>query len=194
VSEFRQGGARRGETTVFLTAIDPATVEEVATLDVTAGSVADLSGEDTVMLYTDLADELGLGVGDTLELAFATTGPTRLRVVGIFAENAVVQGEIAISLATHASYFTERLDAWIMVTAAPGVDPAAVQTAMEDALSEDFRHLEVQDQTTFREQQVGFIDQLLNLVTALLSLAILIALFGIANTLGLSILERTREL
>ncbi|HEX6130187.1 MAG TPA: FtsX-like permease family protein [Actinomycetota bacterium] len=194
VSEFRQGGARQDETTVFLTAIDPATVEEVATLDVTAGSVADLAGEDTVMLYTDLADELGLGVGDTLELAFATTGRTELRVVGIFAENAVVQGEIAISLATHASYFTERLDAWIMVTAAPGVEAAAAQTAMEDALSEDFRHLEVQDQTTFREQQVGFIDQLLNLVTALLSLAILIALFGIANTLGLSILERTREL
>ena len=37
-------------------------------------------------------------------------------------------------------------------------------------------------------------NQLLGLVTALLAMAILIALFGIVNTLGLSIFERTREL
>ncbi len=42
-----------------------------------------------------------------------------------------------------------------------------------------------------REEQV---DQLVNLVYALLLLAILISLFGIANTLALSIHERTREL
>ena len=42
-----------------------------------------------------------------------------------------------------------------------------------------------------REEQV---DQLVNLVYALLAMAILISLFGIANTLGLSIHERTREL
>ncbi|MDH5314010.1 MAG: FtsX-like permease family protein, partial [Actinomycetota bacterium] len=46
----------------------------------------------------------------------------------------------------------------------------------------------------FREQQAGFVDQLLGLVTALLAMAIVIALFGIVNTLGLSIYERTREL
>ena len=52
----------------------------------------------------------------------------------------------------------------------------------------------MQDQAAFREQQAGFIDQLLGLVTALLLMSILIALFGIVNTLGLSIYERTREL
>ena len=51
--------------------------------------------------------------------------------------------------------------------------------------------MQVQDQAAFREQQAGFIDQLLALVTALLLMAILIALFGIVNTLGLSIYERT---
>jgi putative ABC transport system permease protein len=39
-----------------------------------------------------------------------------------------------------------------------------------------------------------FIDQLLGLIYAMLALAILIALLGIANTLALSIIERTREL
>ncbi len=52
----------------------------------------------------------------------------------------------------------------------------------------------MQDQAAFREQQAGFVNQLLGLVTAMLFLAVVIALFGIANTLSLSIFERTREL
>ena len=62
------------------------------------------------------------------------------------------------------------------------------------ATTKEFGNVQVQDQTAFRDQQAGFIDQLLGLVTALLAFAILIALFGIVNTLGLSIFERTREL
>ena len=50
------------------------------------------------------------------------------------------------------------------------------------------------DQAAFRDKYAGQIDQLLGLVTALLAMAILIALFGIVNTLGLSIFERIREL
>ena len=50
------------------------------------------------------------------------------------------------------------------------------------------------DRTQYKEQQLSQIDQLLNLVYGLLALALLIALVGIANTLGLSIHERTREL
>ena len=42
-----------------------------------------------------------------------------------------------------------------------------------------------------RQQQI---DTLLGLITALLLLAIIIALFGIVNTLALSIFERTREI
>ncbi len=39
-----------------------------------------------------------------------------------------------------------------------------------------------------------FLNQVLNLVTALLLFAVIIALFGVMNTLYLSIYERTREL
>jgi putative ABC transport system permease protein len=46
----------------------------------------------------------------------------------------------------------------------------------------------------FIDQQNGTIDTILTLVYALLGLAVLIALLGIANTLALSIHERKREL
>ena len=52
----------------------------------------------------------------------------------------------------------------------------------------------MQDQVEYREKQATFVNQLLGLVQALLAMAIIIALFGIVNTLGLSIYERRREL
>jgi putative ABC transport system permease protein len=50
------------------------------------------------------------------------------------------------------------------------------------------------DQAQFKAQQSKQVNQLLNLVYGLLALAVIIALIGIANTLALSIYERTREL
>ena len=61
-------------------------------------------------------------------------------------------------------------------------------------MADDYPGANVLDQTEYKEEQPGFVDQILGLVYALLALAILIALLGIGNTLALSIFERTREL
>ena len=50
------------------------------------------------------------------------------------------------------------------------------------------------NQQELKKNQENQINPLLGLVYALLSLAIIVSLFGIANTLALSIYERTREL
>ncbi len=52
----------------------------------------------------------------------------------------------------------------------------------------------MQDRQEFIEDQSGFLQPILVLFTALLSFAVVIALFGITNTLALSVLERTREI
>jgi putative ABC transport system permease protein len=54
--------------------------------------------------------------------------------------------------------------------------------------------VQIQDQTEFKESISGQISQLLNLVYALLGLSVVIAIFGVINTLALSIIERTREI
>jgi putative ABC transport system permease protein len=54
--------------------------------------------------------------------------------------------------------------------------------------------VKIQDQAQFRQSQASQVNALLGLITGLLLLAILIALFGIVNTLALSIFERTREI
>ena len=53
---------------------------------------------------------------------------------------------------------------------------------------------DVQDRDAFKASKGAEIDTILNLIYALLALAVIIALLGIANTLALSIYERTREL
>jgi putative ABC transport system permease protein len=193
VSEFRQGGFRVSGSDSFLTGVDPSTIEQVAELEIASGSSQALSGSDGVLVFSDLAEEKGWSTGDDVAAAFATAGRVDLPIVGIFGENRLVGGDFVVSLETYERYFTEQLDAFVMVTAAAGSTPADARLAIQGAV-EDFPNIEVQDQAAFREQQAGFINQLLGLVTALLAMAILIALFGIVNTLSLSIFERTREL
>jgi putative ABC transport system permease protein len=102
-------------------------------------------------------------------------------------------GDWVISLETYERNYTEQLDTFVLVKGREGVGPSALQHAVEGKVG-DFPNIQVQDQAAFREKQAGFIDQILGLVTALLLLAVIIALFGIVNTLSLSIFERTREI
>ncbi len=131
-------------------------------------------------------------MGDTVPAQFATVGDAPLTLVGIYGDNRLA-GDYLISLDTYDTYFTEPLDSFVLVKASPDVPLADAQAAIEAAV-QGLPNIQVQDQAAFREQQAGFIDQLLGLVTALLFMSILIAVFGIVNTLGLSIYERTREL
>ena len=57
-----------------------------------------------------------------------------------------------------------------------------------------FPNVKIENQEELRKTTASQINQVLGLIDALLALSIMIAFFGVANTLGLSILERTREL
>ena len=59
---------------------------------------------------------------------------------------------------------------------------------------EPFPNVKIESQSEFADSQAAQIDQILNLMTALLLFAVAIALVGIVNTLTLSMLERTREI
>ena len=193
VAEFRQGGFRVNDTTAYLTAVDPAVVDDVTTLEASPGGIEALAGGQ-VLVHTDVAEENGWNVGDNVPAAFATRGDVDLEMGGTFDERRVVGVDYLISLDAYDEYFTEELDAFVMVKASAGADTAQVQDDINAALGEDYPNIDVQNQVEYREKQATFVNQLLGLVQALLAMAIVIALFGIVNTLGLSIFERRREL
>ncbi len=155
------------------------------------GEVADLTAT-SIMVHEDPAKDLGLSPGDEVSVSFSATGDQTFTVTGIHGD-ALFAGNYLISTEAYEANFTEDLDPLIMATVADGTDPEAARARIETALAE-FPQLEVEDRSEFLESQEDQINQILVSVNALLGLAIVIAVLGIANTLALSVFERTREL
>ncbi|MFI5495894.1 ABC transporter permease [Actinoplanes sp. NPDC051859] len=90
--------------------------------------------------------------------------------------------------------FSKR-DPWlseVQADPAPGVSAAAARAAF-DRVARDFPTVTVYDRAGYTAHLNARLDQGLIMVTALLALAVLVALIGVANTLTLSVVERTRE-
>jgi putative ABC transport system permease protein len=130
-------------------------------------------------------------VGDTIHLKFQAGRSVDVPIGGIIEKN-VMAFEINVPLAVVRQAGVERQDNVLNVVLDRGVDAAAVQKRLEDVV-EDAPLLKVYDKASFAEDIRGQVNQLLFMIYGLLALAIIIAVIGIVNTLGLSVLERTRE-
>jgi putative ABC transport system permease protein len=188
----RVGGIRVTGGIDFVTAVDPSTLGKVTNIGFAAGSLGSLRGPDTVAVVDDVAESNGWALGDRIDLRFAMTGTQEFTVTGIYRDPQLL-GNYAISLDSFEANFAQRLDTYVLVKLAEGVSAGEGRRVLE-AATEESPNVQVQDQAGFKEQQAEIIDQILALVQVLLLLAIVIALFGIVNTLGLSIYERVREL
>jgi putative ABC transport system permease protein len=191
VEEVRQGvfGLHGNATTVG--GIDPSQLEAVANVPITAGSL-DALGEGDLMVWDHTAQDNGWTVGSEVTAQFARTGTQKLRVVALYSDNTLV-GNYVVSLDTYQANFTQQLDTFLLAKTAPGVS-ATEAKAVVHRVEKAFPSVNIEDQAEFRVSQGKQINQLLGLITALLSLALLIAVFGIVNTMALSVHERTREI
>jgi putative ABC transport system permease protein len=194
VSVLRQSAeAKVGSSTTFPVGIDPATITDVANIEMDAGSITHLSGSDTVAVSRTEADSKGFTVGETLQMEFARTGTQTLTVVGIFEPNAFLN-DYAVSLDTYDANVAQQLDSVVFLKYAPGVDQAAARAGVETLVDRDYPSVDVDDQEQTKQAYVMQVDQIFAIVYVLLILSVFISAFGIVNTLGLSIYERIREL
>jgi putative ABC transport system permease protein len=115
-------------------------------------------------------------------------------VTGIYDDKGGLMGDLAVDNRVLERDFGERKDAFALVKLRPGEDAAAIERRLSAVLDRTFPAVEVLTADQFKKQQSDQVNQLLGLIYALLSLAIIVAFFGIVNTLVLSISERTREL
>jgi putative ABC transport system permease protein len=193
-TRLKYGHWKDGESTSALTAFDPERIADVAGIRMVDGSLAALTGGGVVIAERVAADR-ELGVGDELPMTFARTGERSLPIVGVIADGPAqaLQTDYFVSLDTYAGLFTEDMDASIFVTAADGTTPAELTTALTAALA-DHPTVQVRDQAAVIAGRTQTVDQIFGLVTVLLGFAMVIAVLGIANTLALSIVERTREI
>jgi putative ABC transport system permease protein len=187
----RLGAFKLNGATKQLIGIDPAAYDRVVKTEVLSGSIADLQSGG-LAVKEDVAEANGWTVGERVALQFPRGGTQQVTVKAIYKDNSV-NGDYMLSLADYERFYADQADSQILVQAAPGTTPAASRAAIDRVLV-DFPNVTVRDQAEYKAETARQIDQVVNLFYALLALAVVIALFGIVNTLGLSIFERIREL
>ena len=181
-------GASYGDDRVALSGND-AEFTDIYHLDVVEGS-DELTGNRAVVTE-DLAEDHDLSPGDPFTLT-VQGGSLDLTVGGVI-ETTEVTGEVSVALDELEKARIARQDSQISILAEPGTDLAALHDALDKAV-EKVPTVAVDDKEEFADSLRGQVDQLLYMIYGLLAFAIVIAVFGIVNTLGLSVFERTREI
>ncbi len=181
------GDARRA------VAVDPSALGRVLAPEVADGDLGRLA--DGVALDVAVAEDLGVGVGDRVDVALADPEAAEAReVVAVYDRATLLTGgDVLVPLDRFTAAVPGVPLSTALVRLEDGATPAQVRPGLDAALA-PFPAVRLADIEQVRDRLDGQVDQLLSLVVALLLLSVVIALFGIANTLGLSVLERTREL
>ena len=133
-------------------------------------------------------------LGGTIVVDTPDAGPETLRVVAVYDAGQFRSPlpTVLISASDYLRGFRPAGANLVVIDAARGVPPGVSRAAVSSLTASD-PLLEVQTQADYKASLNSSVDHILELVGALLGLAVLIALFGISNTLTLSVIERTRE-
>jgi putative ABC transport system permease protein len=171
-------------------------IENAVNIDWRAGGPGALRrlGDDEAIVSDDFAESHGLEVGDSFRLLTQTDRRPSFRVAGEFESKLGVLGDVLVTQPALARQFGQRQDQSDYVVVEAGANPDTVQAILTRGVELAFPIAEVLNQGELKESREDQIGQVVNLFYGLLLLAIVISLFGIANTLTLSIHERTREL
>jgi putative ABC transport system permease protein len=155
-------------------------------------SLAGLGAGDAVV-EEEFARGAGLQVGDSFTASSSTRRTARFRVSGLYRDQILFNGGFITSGAGVARIVTARDPLFMLATVDPGADPVQVKAAVATALA-PFPVAEVRTNAEYRDEISSRVDSILYLLYVLLAMSVLISLFGIVNTLVLSITERTREI
>jgi putative ABC transport system permease protein len=148
------------------------------------------------------ADENRLGVGSAVVVvAGGPAGPgsasrpaTRTFVVsGIFERDEVLDDSVGLPGAVTGLPGVEPSTELVLVRTAAAADPSTVARRL-GAVAAAVPNSSSAVTDRYVDEQTGALDLVLGIVDVLLFFAVLVAAMGIANTLGLSVVERTREL
>ncbi|MDI1460656.1 FtsX-like permease family protein [Catellatospora sp. KI3] len=178
---------------VQFTALDPAALGTALRPRVTAGG-SDLRGG--VLLDEQRAAEAGLKVGDEVRLRFgaadaaggSTGAEVRARVAGLHRSSELLRGVVLDQALLPAGVDSYNDSMYVL-----GGDPGALRAGVERVFAAR-PDVVVLDREELLDELLAPFQLVLGLVYVLLGAAVVIAVFGVVNTLALSVLERTREL
>lgn len=192
VSALGFGDLVFGGTTETATITDPAALARVSDLKVVEGSIAEL-GAGVVAVSQVWAEDNGWALGSVVDVGFAD-GETVPATVGAIYRAKGALGDLLVPEVEWQAHATRPLGPQVLLVGlADGADLARAEADVS-ALARTAGAPKVETRDEYLESVGQEINQVLTIVYVLLAVAVVIALLGIANTLTLSIHERTREL
>lgn len=175
--------------------IDPEQFQKVFKTTMKEGSLSPL-GEDQIVIDGQLAKSKDIELGSKVTLTTVDDKTATYTVSGI-GDDLAILSLYGFGFVTSDAGFAKLAPAptafVVGISLDPGTDPATARAALKAPLKE-YPTMKLQDRDQFTGTLVAQIKTLLNVIYGLLAVSIVIALIGIANTLSLSINERTREL
>ncbi|MCK2221625.1 FtsX-like permease family protein [Actinomadura sp. ATCC 31491] len=180
----RAGGTRSYDLGTYRGPVTPGVV---------SGSMAGLSASGRVALLDYVATELGVKVGDTVRARIGRDGSAvPLRVAAVLDGANSALPALTVAEGAFDAWAPRLPDSRVMINIRDGVSADRARAVVRAAVAA-YPTVQFASATEVRAEFTETLDMLLMIVTGLLGLAILISLLGIANTLSLSVHERTRE-
>jgi putative ABC transport system permease protein len=195
VGNVRAGEALAYDHKIAITGVDPP-ASQIFNLDWTQGSAQVLAtlGDDGAFVDKDYAKSHHLTIGSPVPLTFANGTKGRFNVRGIFdpPTGGSPFGRVTVSAASFDRHVPEPKNLYSFVLMQGG-QTAANEAALDRTLK-DFPNAKAATRQKFIDNQISGLSSVLNILYVLLALSVVVSLFGIVNTLVLTVFERTREI
>ena len=175
---------------LILGAVDETVFDLVKTDDV-SGDRKDFLDENAIGVLKQTAEREELFVGDEVVLTIPEEGERTFTVSYIFDWTTQPPAEFFVLLENNSFFSDESLDTELYFN----VDKKTPELEEKiNAIVDEYPGVEIRDEDGLVEEANNQIQLLLNVIYGFLSISIFVALFGITNTLSLSVFERTREI
>ena len=196
VSNVRQDVAEVNGSGANLTGLDGSSINQVYSFRWTEGSDQVLAnlGDDGAVVPDDVADDKDLAVGDSFTVLTPDNNRRKFVVRGIYDGSPFypLLGTASISQDAFDGLYDRPRNRFTLINV-PGAPGEAQKAGVESGL-ESFPDTRVQTRQEWIDKEDAEISQFLLLLYVLLALSVIVSLFGMVNTLALSVFERTREL
>ena len=175
---------------LILGAVDETVFDLVKTDDI-SGERKDFLDENAIGILKQTAEREELFVGDEVVLTIPEEGERTFTVSYIFDWTTQPPAEFFVLLENNSFFADESLDTELYFN----VDKKTPELEEKiNAIVDEYPGVEIRDEDGLVEEANNQIQLLLNVIYGFLSISIFVALFGITNTLSLSVFERTREI